>query len=324
MKNYFDKNLYRDTDKRLKIIIDTDPGVDDAACLIYAFKDENVKIELLTTVAGNISLERATRNTLHLLDLFNIDIPVAKGAECAMCRVSPTAEFIHQKEGLGGYIPPEKSARKLLDEDAVDAMYRVIINGDGDIIPIVLGPHTNMANLIVKYPDVVKKIPKIVFMGGSPFGNPDYPDHISFNLSSDPEAFKIVLDSGIPLVMIPSDVGRRKAHLDEQFVYNLGNINDAGKLLRDMYVKYWEPGYDNKRVATNDTLALFALVYPKMFTFKKTTVTVCIEETPGKTFIEFDGVGNVEFITEVDRDAFLNLLVSDLEKMNDVKIDNVK
>ena len=161
-------------------------------------------------------------------------------------------------------------------------------------------------------------------MGGSPFGNPDYPDHVSFNLSCDPEAFKIVLDSGIPLIMIPSDVGRRKAHLDEEFVYHLGEINDAGKLLRDMYVKYWEPGYPNKRVATNDTLALFALLYPKMFIFKKTSVKVCINETPGKTFVDFDNAGNVEFITEINRQAFLDLLISDLEKMSDIKIHTVK
>jgi len=323
MDNNFDKNKYRLNSEKIKVIIDTDPGVDDAACLIYAFKDENVDVKLLTTVAGNISLERATRNTLHLLDLYKENIPVAKGADKAMFRVSPTAEFIHQEEGLGGYIPPKTSDRKLLNEHAVEAMYRVIMDGNGDIIPIVLGPQTNVGLLIERYPEVVKKIPKIVFMGGSPFGHPDYPDHISFNISSDPEAFKIVLDSGIPLLMLPSDVGRRKAHLDEEFVYNLGKINDTGKLLRDMYVKYWEPGYPNKRVATNDTLALFALVYPKMFTFKKTSVSVSIDQTPGKTLVDFDGIGNVDFVTEVDREAFLNLLISDLEKMNDIKIKDV-
>ena len=320
MSKNFDKNLYRDSTEKIKIVIDTDPGVDDAACLIYAFFDQNVEIKLLTTVVGNISLERATRNTLHLLDLYNVDIPVAKGAEKAMHRVSPTAEFIHQAEGLGGYIPPQKSDRKLLEEDAVEALYRVLNEGDGDIIPIILGPHTNFGHLFLKHPDIIKKIPKIIFMGGSPFGHPDYPDHISFNLSSDPEAVKIILDSGIPLVMLPSDVGRRKAHLDEEFVYNLGKINDTGKLLRDMYVKYWEPGYPNKRVATNDTLALFALVYPKMFTFKKATVNICIDQTPGKTFIDFTENGNVDFVTGIDREAFLNLLITDLEKMNDIKL----
>ncbi|MBO5067411.1 MAG: nucleoside hydrolase [Clostridia bacterium] len=316
MDNNFDKRLYLDGTTKYKVIIDTDPGVDDAACLIYAFFDEYIDIKLLTTVVGNISLEKATRNLLHLLDVFDVDIPVAKGAIKAMERESINAEFIHQKEGLGGYTP-KNSNRKVLDENAIDAMYRVISNGNGDIIPIILGPQTNIGLLIKNHPDVINKIPKIVFMGGSPFGHPDYPDHVSFNISSDPEAFKIVLDSGIPLVMVPSDVGRRKAHLTQAFVNRLSTINKAGKLLADMYSKYWEPGYPDKRVATNDSLALFFLVYPKMFKTKKVSVTVDLNDCPGKTFIDFNDCGNVEMITDVDRQAFLSLLISDLEKLND-------
>lgn len=315
MNKIFNKTNYLKDERVYKVIIDTDPGVDDVACLVYAFFDEYIDIKLLTTVAGNISVEKTTRNLLHLLDVFDLDIPVAKGAFKPMQRESINAEFIHQVEGLGGYTP-KSSSRKLLDKHAVDAMYEVIMQGDGDIIPIILGPQTNIGYLIQQHPDVVEKIPKIVFMGGSPFGHPDYPDHISFNISSDPEAFKIVLDSGIPLIMVPSDVGRRKAHLSEDFVNMLGKMNDAGKLLADMYSKYWEPGYPDKRVATNDSLALFVLVYPKMFTLKKVCVNVELKDMPGKTLVDFNECGNVQMITDVDRDAFLMLLVSDLEKLN--------
>ena len=121
--------------------------------------------------------------------------------------------------------------------------------------------------------------------------------------------------------MIPSDVGRRKAHLDEKFVTYLGTLNYAGKLLEQMYSKYWEPNYPDKRVATNDTLALFALVYPKMFTFEKVSVSVDVDSQPGKTLIDFDGKGNVLFIKDIDREAFLNLLIADIKKLNDKKID---
>lgn len=311
----FDKDFYRISKEKIKVIIDTDPGVDDAACLIYAFFDENIDIKLLTTVVGNTSLDKTTRNLLHLMDLFDIDIPVARGARKAMMRESINAEFIHQAEGLGGYCPPSVCSKKLLDEDAVEAMYRVLMDGDGDIIPIVLGPQTNLGYLLSTHPDVIPKIPKIVFMGGSPYGHPDYPNHISFNISSDPEAFNIVLASKIPLLMIPSDVGRRKAHLDEKFVTYLGTLNYAGKLLEQMYSKYWEPGYPDKRVATNDTLALFALVYPKMFGTKKVSIKVDLDSAPGKTLINFDGIGHVDMVTDVDRQAFLSLLVSDLIKI---------
>ncbi len=320
MNKIFNKNDYKLNDKVYKVIIDTDPGVDDAACLIYAFFDENIDIKLFTTVVGNTSLDKTTRNLLHLMDIFEVDIPVAQGAAKAMTRESINAEFIHQKEGLGGYEPSPNSTRKLLEVDAVEAMYQVLKQGDGDIIPIILGPQTNLGLLFLRHPDIIEKIPQIVFMGGSPFGNPDYPDHISFNISSDPEAFKIVLDSKIPLVMVPSDLGRRKAHLSEEFVNSLAEINDAGKLLADMYSKYWEPDYPDKRVATNDTLALFALCYPKMFKFERVSVSVDLLDAPGKTFVDFDGKGNVLFISDIDREAFLKLLISDLKKLNNKKL----
>lgn len=311
----FNKNDYRSTDKVYKVIIDTDPGVDDVACLIYAFNDKNIDIKLLTSVVGNTTLDKTTRNLLHLLDVFGKKYPVAKGSKKAMQRESINAEFIHQEQGLGGYVPPTETINRVMDIDGVEAMYNVLKVGDGDIIPIVLGPQTNIGHLLQKHPDIIEKIPKIVFMGGSPFGNSDYPDHISFNISSDPESFKIVLDSKIPLVMIPSDVGRRKAHLTEEFVNQLAKINSAGKLLAEMYSKYWEPGYEDKRVATNDTLALFALVYPKMFEFKRVSITVDLVETPGKTFVDFDGVGNVLMVTDLNRQAFLDLLISDLQNI---------
>ncbi len=306
--------------KKYKLIIDTDPGVDDGVCLIYALTDENVDVLLLTTVVGNIPIKTATRNALHILDVLGKDIPVAEGQATAMHRVSETAEFIHQKEGLGGYTPPVTVNRKLLPQDAVEAIYEVLKNGDGDIIPLVLGPHTNMGVLLQKHPDIIEKIPKIVFMGGSPYGMEGYPDHISFNISCDPEAFQIVLNSKIPLLMLPSDVGRRKAHLDEAYVNGLRSVNDIGKFMYDMYGLYWEPNYPDKRVATNDVCALFALVYPELFKTKKCKVEVDLHDKPGLTRVEFSDDGHVELVTEVDRENFIKLLNQNLKKLDYIKM----
>ena len=320
MRNFFDKNAFREQSTRIKMIIDTDPGVDDTACLIYTLLDDNVEVKLLTTVAGNISADKATRNLLHLLDLLKLDIPVAKGASKALKRYSPTAEFIHSAEGLGGYQPPEKANGNIIDEDAVDAMYRVLSEGNGDIEVVALGPQTNVALLLTKYPDVAKKIPRISFMGGSPFGNPDYPDHISFNLSSDPDAFKVVLESGIPLHMCPSHVGRRRAHLEEKFVYDLKEKGDVGKFLFSMYTKYWEPNYEDSRITTGDTCALLSVVYPKLFITKKAFATVDTDSAPGKTEITFSENGNITFVHDVKREEFLEFLTSELNKMKDIKL----
>lgn len=321
MDNIFDKNLYRTTTEKIKVIIDTDPGVDDVACIIYAMNDPNLDVKLLTTVAGNISLKKATRNLLHVKELFGFDCPVAVGEKKALRRVSPTAEFIHSKEGLGGYTPPRTVKIAPNSYDAVEEMYKVISNGNGDIIPVMLGPVTNFAKLIITHPDVIQKIPKAVVMGGAPYGNPDYPEHVSFNLSTDPDAFKILLGSGIPLLMCPSHVGRIRAHLEEDFVIALKDKGDVGKFLYTMYTKYWEPKYPTKRITSNDSCALFALVYPKMFKIKRCSVTVNTTDFPGRTNIDFVDKGNIEFIDDLDKPAFLSLLLSALDDMKNIKLD---
>ena len=297
-----------------KIIIDTDPGVDDSACLIYAFISKHVDIKLLTSVVGNVSVDTGTRNLLHLMDIFSADYPVAKGERRALCRISETAEFIHQKEGLGGYVPPATVPHKAIKPNAVAEMFNVFSNGNGDIIPLLLGPQTNFGKMLKDHPEIKSKIPKVVFMGGSPYGHPDFPHHISFNMSCDPESFKIVLDSQLPLVMVPSAIGRKKAHLDEKYVYSLKDKGDVGKLLYYMYSQYWEPGYEDKRVATNDTCALLALTHPEIFTFERAFVSVNTTDAPGKTIADFNPNGNVEIAMDVDRVAFLDILDTELEK----------
>lgn len=306
--------------KKFKVIIDTDPGCDDAACLVYILNDKNVDIKLITTVAGNIKIETSTRNTLHLLDIFNKDIPVAQGASKAMFRTSPYAEEIHQKEGLGGYKPPMTTTRKVINENAVEALYRVLSEGDGDIIPIVLGPQTNFGHLLTQHPDIIAKIPKIIFMGGSPYGMRGFPDHISFNISSDPEAFKIVVDSKIPLVMIPSDMGRRKAYLDEQYVYEMKKENEVGNMLFEMYDMYWEPGFNDKRIATNDTCAYMYLIRPELFQTTKIKLDVDLEEAPGKTIVYFDDEGHIDLAIGVKREQFLKVLTKKLKELDNIKV----
>lgn len=305
--------------KKFKVIIDTDPGVDDTACLVFALFDKKLDIKLLTTVSGNVKVKTGTRNLLHILDKFNLDYPVAMGARKAMYRVTPTAENVHQKEGMGGYIPPKETRHQVIKESAVEAMYKVLSEGNGDIIPIVLGPHTNMGLLFTKHPDIIKKIPRIIFMGGSPYGVPGFPDHISFNIRSDPEAFKIVLDSGIPLIMVPSDMGRRKAYLTEDYVYQIRDTNEVGAFLFSMYDKYWERGYPDKRIATNDTCAYIYLTHPHLFKCKRVEVTVDTDEAPGKTFVNFDKNGHVLLTVAVKREKFLKLMDKKLHKFDKFK-----
>lgn len=305
---------------KIKVIIDTDPGVDDAACLVYALFDEMLDIKLITTVVGNMKIETATRNILHLLDKFNIDVDVAQGVPTAMKKISPTAENIHSPEGMGGYIPPQISQvkHKIVKENAVEAIYKVLSEGDGDIIPLLLGPHTNFGILIEKHPDILKKIPKIIFMGGAPFGMPGFPAHISFNVSSDPDAFKIVIESQIPLIMVPSDMGRDKAHLEEDYVYKMRDTNEVGHFLFEMFDKYWEPNYPDKRIATNDTCAYMYLIHPEIFKTEKIKLTVDTET--GKTIAMYDNFGHIDLVVGVDRSKFMEIMNKKLHYFDNFKL----
>jgi inosine-uridine nucleoside N-ribohydrolase len=106
-------------------------------------------------------------------------------------------------------------------------------------------------------------------------------------------------------------------------VNKLDKVNDVGKLLKKMYSMYWEPNFPDKRVATNDSCAYFSLVYPKLFTFERVSVTVNTTDAPGKTLVDFDGVGNVLLVTDVDRENFIKLLDSDLLKYDNLSIPTV-
>ena len=308
--------------KPVKVIITTEPGVDDATCLALMMFDKNIDIKLITTLRGNVSLEKSTRNMLHLLDLFDKDLPVAKGEKHALNRISPTAEKIHQREGLGAYIPPKNIQHKCIKEDAIEAMYRVLKEGDGDIIPLVLSPHTNIGKLLQKHPDIIPKIPCIYFEGGSPYGAPGFTDHISFNISTDPEAFKIVLDSKIPLYMIPSDMGRRMAHLSEEFVCKLRSLNDTGNFIYQMSLGYWEPGYQDLRHATNDTCAYYLITHPKLFKVRRCNVVVDCDLEPGKTYMNFSDQGNVRLAVAINRKKFLKIFYKQVKSMKKIKLNN--
>lgn len=303
-----------------KVIIDTDPGVDDSACLAFAFFDKKLDIKLITTVSGNVNIKFVTRNLLHLLDKFDVDFPVAVGADRPLVRERKSAEYIHAAAGMGGYIPPKEVHHKPIKEDAVEAMYRVLKEGKGDISIIAIGPQTNIGKLLTLHPDIINKIPRIVFMGGSPTGVPGFSDHISFNISSDPEAFKIVLDSKIPLVMISYDMGRREAYLPEDLVYQLRNTNDFGKFLFQMYSTYWEPKFPDKRIATNDTCAYLYLAYPHLFTCKRVEVDVDLDKSPGRTYVKFDKNGHVLLPVKIKRKKFLKFYLNRVKKMGKIKL----
>lgn len=306
--------------KKLNIIIDTDPGVDDTSAIMLAMADEMVDIKLITTVCGNLDLKTVTRNALHVLEKFNrTEIPVAMGAKKAMYRVSPDARFIHQNEGLGGYIPPKTVKTKPIETSAIEAMYNCIKENKNDISIVACGPHTNLGMLIEVHPDVVDMVDHIYCEGCARYGV-DGETYISFNVSTDPEAFEIVLNSGIPITIIPSRMGRELANFNEEEVYSLKDINEVGKFLFDMYSGYWEPAYPDRRIATNDSCAYLVMRYPKLFKTRRAFFTVDTDKAPGKTIIEFNRHGNVNYAYKVNRKKLHEIYFNTVRKYDNIKL----
>ncbi len=306
-------------DKKIPCIIDTDPGVDDSVAIALSLYDEVMDIKLITTVAGNLELEKVTRNTLHILEKFKrTDIPVALGAVKAMYRKSPDAKFIHQSEGMGNYIPPKTVETKPIEMNAVEAMYKTIVENKGEIVILALGPHTNLGYLFTAHPEVAGMIKHIYCEGCAPYGYKGE-TYISFNVSSDPEAFKIVFESGVPVTIIPSRMGRELANFNEQEVMSIREINDVGRFIFEMYNGYWEHSYPDRRIATNDTCAIMIFRFPKLFKTKKVDIMVDTDTMPGKTVFSYNRYSHVQVAYKVNKKKMHNIFYNAIKHLDHFK-----
>ncbi len=304
--------------KKFKLIIDTDPGIDDTMAHTFMMHDPQFDIKLITISHGNISVDNATRNMCHLLDIYNKDIPVVKGYSKRIGDSKEEAVFLHTEDGLGGYIPPKTTKHQPLNVDAADAIYEVLKANPNEIIMVILGPHTTFANLMIKHPDAKDLIKSVVMAGGAPFGTKGDPNHNSFNIRTDAPSFQYTIDSKLPIIMVPSSVGRDFAHLTEEQVEEFGKINDVGKLLNLAFQTYWEPEYPDRRIATVDTSAVYYITHPKLYKMKSADIELNTET--GKTTAIFNRKGQFKIAIELKRKKYIKMLFKKLHEMDDIKI----
>lgn len=305
--------------KKINVIIDTDPGVDDAVAIIPCLYQKKLNILLFTTVSGNVDVNQSTKNLLHILENYDKDIPVAKGAEKPLFREAKDAKFIHGVNGSGKYEIKAHPKKKPLKKDAVEAMYDVVCEHKKNITMVLIGPQTNMAKLLTKHPDVKEMISRIVFMGTSSYGQKKITpyiknEYISFNSSSDPEALKITLQSGIPTTVVPSEIGRA-AYLTASEVEKIKENKIVGSMLYEMLNGYWEPNVDEKIVAMNDTCALLCVTNKSLFKKRRAFIEVDTENEPGKTVYHFSRKGNVKIVTGMNFKKFHKLFFKNLNQI---------
>ena len=264
-----------------RVIIDTDPGVDDAFALLLAMRSPELKIEGITPVAGNVPLELTLPNALRMVEIAGrTDIPVAAGAKTPLTRRLVTAAYVHGENGLGGAEFPEPKA-KPVSEPAPEFIRTTVRKHPGEITLITIGPLTNVAMALDLDPDLHGMIPRIVMMGGSLSGGNITPA-AEFNIYVDPEAARIVFQSGIPITMVGLDV-TRKTGLTEAHVRRLEAAQNpvsqaAANIARHAIQHYREAGF---LVDPNmhDSLAVAAFLNPSLLKWKEYYVDV---ETSGE------------------------------------------
>jgi non-specific riboncleoside hydrolase len=303
--------------RKRPIIIDTDPGIDDAIALAAALFSDELDVKLISTVAGNVGLEKTTNNALKLLSFWDKAVPVAMGAERPLLVAPMDAGNVHGSSGMDGYDFPDPDQSNLLAEHAVNAMYRIIRESEEKITLVPIGPLTNIALLLRMYPGVKEKIEEIVLMGGSVTrGNKGVMSE--FNMTCDPEAARIVFESGLPLVMAPLDVGW-KALVHPEDSVKIKDMGRTGEMIYALLQKYRGGGLKTG-LKMYDSCAIAYLLQPSMFEVAETYVAVETAGTltAGTTVADLKGYlkrpPNAKVCTDINGEMFKDWLLSALKR----------
>lgn len=296
-----------------KIILDCDPGVDDTFALFYAMAHESLDIQLISSVSGNVDIEKTTLNARRIVAMANRDIEIVKGANEPLISKPFYADYIHGKNGLGGYEFKEDILAPLSDRNAIEAMRDVIMTSSDKVTIVAVGPFTNIAKLLVMYPEVKVNIEAISVMGGGLKGG-NTTKAAEFNVFVDPEAAHIVFRSGLPIIMAGLDV-TEKSYIDETHLERIANTSSVGKFLSEVIVAARSIKKNASfRTSLHDVVAVMVLTHPEYF--KSEMLAVYIEtqgvHTRGMSVadrrLHEREEGFVKVLLDVDHAAFLDEL----------------
>lgn len=308
-----------------RIIIDTDPGQDDAVAILLALASPELKVESITTVAGNVPLSQTTKNACALLELAGReDVPVYAGAARPLYKAPISAEHVHGETGMAGANLPEPHLRARSVDAATHIIDVLRKEPAGTITLVCLGPMTNLAHALTHAPDIAPKIAHLVAMGGAQREGGNITPTAEFNFFVDPHAAKIVMAAGIPTTLLPLDVTHRAIATSRR----LAPIADLKTPVGDMVVrmlgaedrfekmKYgWEGG------ALHDPMTIGWLLRPDLFSGRECNVEIEVESPLclGQSVVDLWKVTNrppnALWIDNVDSDAFYTLLMERLARL---------
>lgn len=312
-------------ENKRKILMDCDPGIDDAVALaLCAAHPEAFRLLGITTTMGNVTLDKTTDNALRLAEYYGLLVPVAAGAAGPVVREPKTASDVHGANGLGNVQFPE-AKNKPVPKHAVLFLYETIMElPAGEKVTLVpTGPLTNVGLLLTLFPEVKERIEAIVLMGGSASGG-NRTSTAEFNIYVDPEAASIVFSSGVPIVMCGLDA-TSLCGLDRETAARLSEdprpvVQKIGQMIAFYFSCAVYRG--GPIAATHDAVTFMYMLHPEIFTTEKMPVSVdcAYGETRGMTICDrrkwaFEDRPLVTVLTGADGKRFQELLVESLETL---------
>lgn len=315
-----------ETQNKIPVILDGDPGHDDAiAWVIAASARDRVEIKAITTVAGNQTIDKVTTNALKIATLLNINAPVAKGRELPLTNELITAGNFHGETGLDGPVLPE-SNRELSKLSAVSLMAKVLKETSIPVNIIATGALTNVATLLLLHPDLKDKINHIYIMGGG-FNKGNWTSAAEFNIYQDPIAANIVFTAQVPLTVCGLDVTENAiiTPSDLQKIEQINNpiSNIVAGWLQFFFKHHLQLGYNGAPL--HDPCAIMVMLYPQIFDIVpvyaqvETSGQYCKGAIVGDFYHLTDNKPNVNAVMDVNREQFIELIIQALHKFDNWK-----
>jgi inosine-uridine nucleoside N-ribohydrolase len=302
----------------MKVILDTDPGIDDALAFILLKAMPEVALQAITVTHGNTSVEKCTTNALKLVELLGMqNIPVAMGADQPLVKALSVAEETHGDTGLGHAILPHPTIRAI-DQNAANLIIEIVNANPGEITILCIGPVTNLALALLKDPSLRKKIKNVLSMAGTIHYPGNATPSSEYNVFCDPESFDILLRSGIDLTIVPLDVTYQCLFTKEHVARLKGARADIETFIDRSTAFYMEFHAEYQGIhgcAINDPLAAAILIKPELVTFREYYVDIELhgEFTTAKLSADhFSATGNqpnAKVAMEVDVAGFMDFFI---------------
>lgn len=300
------------------VILSTDPGIDDAVAIAILLFSEQIDVKLIAAAAGNVGVDKTLANVLKLAKFLGKKVPVVRGCERAIIKAPIDAASVHGQSGMDGYDFPEPDESLLLQgQTAPEALHEVVQNSAEKVTLVGIAPLTDFALYLRLYPEDVERIEELVLMGGC-IGRGNYGVFSEFNIAGDPEAARIVFESGLKIRVAPLELGFQ-AKIKPEVSEQIKQLNRVGEMFYSLFKRY-RGGSFNTGLKIYDALAAGILLQPDLFEFADTHVEIVTQEgsTYGASLVDLNNKlnkqSNALVSTAVNVDGFVEWFVNSIEK----------